>query len=89
MFRVMALAVDGKMRGQGLATGAIGRLQEELLVVAGPKFGLVADLAACMRRGGGVGFYARLGWIGGNGSWPCRSEALELEGDGGVPVLAY
>ena len=52
--------------------------------MAGPKFGLVADLASCMRRGG-AGFYARLGWTGGNGSWSWRSEALELEGAGDVP----
>ena len=52
MFRMMALAVGGEMRGQGLATGAIRRLKEELLLVAGPRFGLMADLASCMRRGG-------------------------------------
>ena len=40
------------MRGQGLATGAIRRLKEELLLVAGPRFGLVANLASCMRSGG-------------------------------------
>ena len=33
MFRMMALAVDGEMRGQGLATGAIRRLKGELLQV--------------------------------------------------------
>ena len=52
MLRMVALAVGGVMRGQGLATGAIGRLKEELLLLAGPRFGLVADLASCMRRGG-------------------------------------
>ena len=60
MFRMMALAVGEVVRGQGLATGAIGRLKEELLVVVGPRFGLVADLASCMGRGG-AGFYARQG----------------------------
>ena len=66
MFRMMALAVGGVVRGQVLATGAIWRLKEELLVVAGPRFGLVADLASCMGRGG-AGFYARQGWTGGGG----------------------
>ena len=62
-FRMMALAVGGEMRGQGLATGAMRRLKEELLLVAGPRFGLMADLASCMRRGGrGAGFYASQGW---------------------------
>ena len=60
MFRMMAMAVGGVVRGQGLATGASGRLKEELLLVTGPRFGLVADLASCMRRGG-AGFYARQG----------------------------
>ena len=38
-------------------------------------------------RTGGAGVYARLGlgWAGGNGSWPWRSEALELERAGDVP----
>ena len=62
-FRIMALAVDGEMRGQGLATGAIRRLKEDLLLVAGPRFGLMADLASCMRKGG-AGFYASQGWTG-------------------------
>ena len=57
MPRVVALVVGGG----GLATGAIGRLGGELLLVAGPRFGLVAGLASCM-RGGGAGFYARQGW---------------------------
>ena len=61
MFRMMALAVDGKMRGQGLATGAIRRLKEKLLLVAGPRFGLMADLASCMKKGG-AGFDASQGW---------------------------
>ena len=37
MFRMMTLAVDGEMRGQGLATGATRRLKEELLLVAQPR----------------------------------------------------
>ena len=65
---MMTLAVDGEMRGQGLAIGAIGRLKEELVVVAGPRFGLVADLASCTRKDG-AGFYARQDWTGGEGSW--------------------
>ena len=83
-FRMMALAVDGEMRGQGLATEAMGRLKEKLLLVAGPRFGLVADLASCMRKGG-AGFYARQGWAGGEGSWSWRSEASEVEGAGDAP----
>ena len=82
--RMMALTVGEVTRGHGLATGAIGRLKEELLVVAGPRFGLVADLALCMRRGG-TGFYARQGWTGGGGSWSWRSETLE-EGVVGVVI---
>ena len=78
MSRMMALAVDGEMRGQGLATGAIRRLKEELLLVAGPRFGLMADLASCTRSGGAE-FYARQGWTGGEGSWPWRSETIEVE----------
>jgi hypothetical protein len=39
VFRMMALAVDGKMRWQRLATGAIARLKAELLLVAGPRQG--------------------------------------------------
>ena len=86
MFRMMALAVGGEMRGQGLATGAIRRLKEELSLVAGhgPRFGLMADLASCMRNGG-AGFYARQGWTGGKGSWSWRPEAFEVEGAGVVP----
>ena len=38
VFRMMALAVDGKMGGQRLATGAIARLWAELLLVVGPRF---------------------------------------------------
>ena len=84
MPRVVALAVGGGVGGQGLATGAIRRLKEELLLVAGPRFGLMADLASCMRRGG-AGFYASQGWTGGEGSWSWRPEALEVEGAGVVP----
>ena len=83
MSRMVALAVGEVTRRQGLATGAIGRLKEELLLVAGPRLGLVVDLASCMRRGG-AGFYARQGWTGGRGSWPWRSETLEDEGAGAV-----
>ena len=69
MSRMVALAVGGVVRGQGLATGAIGRLKEELLLVAGPRFGLVADLASCMGRGG-VRSYARQGWAGVSNTTP-------------------
>ena len=79
MSRMMALAVDGEMRGQGLATGAMRRLKRELMLVAGPRFGLMTDLASCMRSGG-AGFYARQSWTGGEGSWSWRYEASEVEG---------
>jgi hypothetical protein len=49
---MMALAVDGEMRGQGLATEAMARMKAELLLVAGPRFELRADLASCMKKGG-------------------------------------
>ena len=83
MFKMMTLAVDEVMRGQGLATWAIRRLGEELLLVVGPRFGLVADLASCMRSGG-AGFYAGQGWTGGGGSCSWRSETLAVEGAGVV-----
>ena len=83
MFRMMALAVDGEMMGQGMTTGAMRRLKEELLLVAGPRLGLVADLASCMKSGG-AGFYAGRGWTGGGGSWSWRSEVLEVEEAGVV-----
>ena len=40
VFRMMALAVDGVVRGQGLATEAMARMKAELLLVAGPRFEL-------------------------------------------------
>ena len=43
--------MDEKLKGQGLATEALGRLQSELGVVAGQRYRLVADLVACIRRG--------------------------------------
>ena len=46
--------------------------------MAGPRFGLVVDLASCMRKGG-AGFYASQGWAGGEGVWSWRSEATEVE----------
>ncbi len=79
VFRMMALAVDGKMRGQGLATGAIARMQAYLLLEAGPKFEMRADMAKCMTKDG-AGFYASQGWTGGEGVWSWRSEATEVEG---------
>ena len=60
VFRMMALAVEGKMRGRRIATEAIARLKAELALVAGPGFGLRADLACCMEKGG-AGFYERQG----------------------------
>ena len=57
VFRMMALAVDGVVRGQGLATEAMTRMKAELLLVAGPRFERRADLASCMKKGG-ARFYA-------------------------------
>ena len=79
VFRMMALAVDGMMRGQGLATEAMARMKAELLLVAGPRFELRADLASCMKKGG-AGFYASQGWSGVGGIWSWRSEAAGVEG---------
>ena len=69
LFRMMTLAVDGKMRGQRLATGAMARLKAALLLVAGPRFELKADLASCTKKGG-AGLYAKHGWTDGEGIWP-------------------
>jgi hypothetical protein len=79
VFRMMALAVDGRTRGQGLATEAMARMKAELLLVAGPRFELRADLAPCMEKGG-ARFYASQGWSGVGGIWMWRSEAAEVEG---------
>ena len=38
VFRMMALAVEGKMRGRRIATEAIARLKAELALRAGPGF---------------------------------------------------
>ena len=76
---MMALAVEGKMRGQRIATEAIARLKVELALLAGPGFGLRADLAWCMEQGG-AGFYERQGWAGGEGVWSWRAEVPGLEG---------
>ena len=50
-----------------------------LLLVAGPRFELRADLAPCMEKGG-ARFYASQGWSGVGGIWMWRSEAAEVEG---------
>ena len=63
---MMALAVDGVVRGQGLATEALARMKAELLLVAGPRFELRADLASFMEKGG-ARFYENQGWTGGEG----------------------
>ena len=80
----MALAVEGKMRGRRIATEAIARLKAELAPTAGPGFGLRADLAWCMEKGG-AGFYERQGWTGGEGIWSWRAEVPGLEGAGVAP----
>ena len=61
---------------QGLAAlaEAIEMLQGELVMVAGSEYKLVADLTSCMKKGG-VGFYARQGWTGGDVVWE-----MELKG---------
>ena len=66
VFRMMALAVDGRVRGQGLAMEAMARMKAELLLVAGPRFEMRADLASCMKKGGAK-FYASQGWSGEGG----------------------
>ena len=40
VFRMMALAVDGDMRGQGLASGAMARVEAYLLLGAGSRWRL-------------------------------------------------
>ena len=79
VFRMMAMAVDGVVRGQGLATKAMARMKAEPLLVAGPRFELRTDLASCTKKGG-ARFYASQGWTGGGGIWSWRSEASEVEG---------
>ena len=79
VFRMMALAVDEGMRGQGLASEAMARMQASLLLEAGPRFEMRADMASCMTDDG-AGFYASQGWTGGEGVWSWRSEATEVEG---------
>ena len=79
VFRMMALAVDKEMRGQGLASEAMARLKAELLLVVGPRFELKADLASYMKKGG-AGFYAKQGWTGGKGIWSWRSEVRRCLG---------
>ena len=66
VFKMMAMAVDGVVRGQGLATEAMARMKAELLVLAGPRFEPRADLASCMKKGR-AGFYESQGWMGGGG----------------------
>ena len=60
VFRMIALTVDGVMRGQGLASGAMARMKAYLLLGAGPRFEMKADMASCMTRDG-AGFYASQG----------------------------
>ena len=55
VFRMMALTVDELVRGQGLAMEVMARMKAELLLVAGPRYELRADLASCMEKGGGQG----------------------------------
>ena len=47
VFRMRALAVWGELRCQGLATDVLGRLQEEVAMVAGTRYKPVVDLASC------------------------------------------
>ena len=42
----------------------MARMNAKLLLEAGPRFELKADLASCMKRGG-ARFYASQGWTGG------------------------
>ena len=65
VFRMMALAVDELVRGQGLATEAMARMKAELLLVAGPRFELRADLASCIEKGGAGSMPTKAGavWV--------------------------
>ena len=76
VFRMMALTVDGDMRGQGLATEAMARVKAYLLLEAGPRFEMRADMASCMTEDG-AGFYASQGWTGG------RCMVMEVRGHRG------
>ena len=81
VFRMMALAVDELVRGQGLATEAMARMKAELLLVAGPRFELRADLASCMEKGGGkVLCQPRLEWCG----WHMVMEVRGHRGGGSI-----
>ena len=79
VFRMMALALDGRARGQGLATEAMARMKAEMLLLAGPRFELKVDMGTCMEKGGAK-FYASQGWSGEGGIWAWRSEATGVEG---------
>ena len=57
----------------------MARMKAYLLLEAGPRFEMKADMASCMTRDG-AGFYASQGWTGGEGVWSWRSEATEVEG---------
>jgi hypothetical protein len=57
----------------------MARMKAYLLLEAGPRFEMKADMASCMTRDG-AGFYASQGWTGGEGIWSWRSEAPEVEG---------
>ena len=81
---MMAPAVDEGMRGQGLASEAMARLKAELLLVAGPRFELKADLASCMKKDG-AGIYAKQGWADGEGIWSWRSKVPGVEEAGDLP----
>ena len=81
VFRMMALTVDELVRGQGLAMEAMARMKAELLLVAGPRFELRADLASCMEKGGGkVLCQPRLEWCG----WHMVMEVRGHRGGGSI-----
>ena len=52
VFRMQALAMKEELRGRGLTAEAMWRLQVELNGLADEKYGMVADLAACMSKEG-------------------------------------
>ena len=66
VFRMQALVVKKELKGRGLATEALRRLQVELGGGWLGKYRVVADMAACMAKEG-VGFYGRQGWTGEGG----------------------
>ena len=82
IFKMQALAVKEELRGRGLATKALRRPQVEMRGLAGGKYRMMADMAACMAKEG-VGFYGRQGWTGEGGVWQWDSRTSPSRGNKG------